>query len=264
MIVTFEEKEIGSFDDSLLALLSPLFPYWGLRYDQQKQRLLPDLAGCSFYLSGLPSKQREEVKRYLHHTGVNLQPSRDHPLAISFDIRFVKDQIEECFIETESGEQTHITLQTKPTLSSRLHSFLHYRGNRENCRLFFREDALPKAAEWISYVMIQMGVGHRLRPLPSSLTIDHIKTAIDQMLHKINPTLAMLQAARFPEEQEQQLIPTGYKPAISASTETKINPFKSLTSHTSSIQPFKQNTKPASTVIKPFPTSTRTRRKDQE
>ncbi|UZJ77348.1 hypothetical protein [Fictibacillus sp. KU28468] len=288
MILTFGGKQIGQMDTNFFQHIKPLLNYWGLDWNENYHEIEPAMYGQCFVISGLEQRDLDRVKEFLKHTDVIIEenPSGMSTTA-SISVSFVADQPVPIIIQTENSKLLYITpaKNTENAVQNMIHKSILCKRKANHYSFSFRWREKEYIPEWISYLILQIGLSKTFSSL-ASLSIGEYQTGINHILRSINPMLADLQCEKETKKMKkpkmepefkvpdtfiapQQHIPVRSRPATVTRNKNlhngpAISPFKSVQTPESTINPFKQKNSKTSTAINPFQPNTYTTRRSKE
>ncbi|MDN4073653.1 hypothetical protein [Fictibacillus terranigra] len=291
MILYHKKQSMGHIDRETFRTIQPLLAYWGLAWNENENLIDQALKGQSFSIAGLADEEFHEVKKFLAHTGAELNSTKGLKQISHIKVSFIDDQPVPIVVQTEGKDLLFITPRTEPGLpvQAAIHRNIVCKRRNKSYFFSFRSKEKKNAPEWISYLLIQIALSDQFAPL-TSVSLSDYKLGIKKILLPINPYFASIQSTdtihevkqetmwpAFPPEslinskhskqpkktESQQTVKT-YEKHSPITDNTPINPFRTNKLPTETINPFKEKNKKYTSVINPFQQTTYTIPEEKE
>lgn len=226
-----------------------LLPYWGLISDPTANRAAPGLQGKSLCILGLTRSDFSELRRLLHHTGIQLHNTEKTGLP-HFFIEVTKS-ISSPLIMKDLEMTYHLKPLRKQTkdVQTWVHKHLWLPSEAEPFTLTFHTSEEINIPEWLCYLLIQYFMQSEFQSL-SGLPYSEYEQAVTTILEPLNPALAARQLALGRGTQEDWP-----EPPPEQDTGEIFDPFKTNHSpaNANPINPFRNQEKPTErTTFNPF------------
>ncbi|MDN4523613.1 hypothetical protein [Fictibacillus fluitans] len=289
MNLTFKQKKIGQMDSNFFHHIQPLLSYWGLQWNKDDNQIEPGMRDQSFAITGIEPEVMDRVKSFLRHTGAVIENGPAASARIRISVSTAADQPVPIAVETTGAKLLYITpsLNKPGDVQHCIHQSIVCKRKADFYVFSFRYIETKQMAEWISYLLIQIGLSSQFSSL-ASISQSEYQTAVGNILKPINPVFASLQIVHTPslvkedpkEEitipdliQQPQPKPFSPVPSIKPVPAVRrrnpqsgppINPFKPVHAPPSTINPFRTKQKKTSAIINPFQPKTHTSHRPKE
>jgi len=235
--------------------LSLLMPYWGVKADESKKRIVGALFGRSVSMNGLSDNNARKLSKLLKHTGIQLNLNKEANLKI-----FVEKYNHNTAPVTLKNDTATFHLKPLRNQTNDVQTWIHKRlwlpVKEPSFTVLFHSREENNIPEWLFYLIIQYYM-HPLFKNLSEIKFTEFQKITASVLPEINEELAQCQLllSHMPSQNWPQLPPKNvpinkypvenpihpFQERISTPSEKKFKPFgrKHVISKNHTINPFK-------------------------